>query len=440
MEEVDWQETIKRKHGETIKAIELAKNAEDQHENNVALINFKLAIKLIDEAMATPVELPEDPDEIDESWYSTLRTVQTLKRMRGEVMHRIAQLSPSTSDSNTDNNLPQENGNRPRTFSELAEALQNIEITDKENLPNVLELLFLCEGVKLYHINVNGEVTTEDESSTLRIIRLDQDIKQNLDATYFMQIIRSSVAQDIQQNDDVEGDDYIEEDIENDIGAEADFLAAHQQPAKKIRSNTPPKQVDSSLVYPLVPGVSPCFRTEFGAFIFPDIQSDVDGTAFGVVIPKTVDEIVLEILESILHGVVRQTQATEDGAEETEDLVERLEQDDDFVRRDRRYASDRISENIVHGACILSNGLVKGTEHVGKLISYTTPYIISKLNRAPANPNPLSNKVVTGVEIARTATGVVNIFVFRRKIDVLFKRTTKNSYMLRVVLRTLICH
>lgn len=33
-------------------------------------------------------------------------------------------------------------------------------------------------------------------------------------------------------------------------------------------------------IYPLVPGVSPCFHTEYGAFILPDLHSDVPGKHF----------------------------------------------------------------------------------------------------------------------------------------------------------------
>lgn len=32
-----------------------------------------------------------------------------------------------------------------------------------------------------------------------------------------------------------------------------------------------------SWVYPLVPGVSPCYRTNYGAFILPDLHSDIPG-------------------------------------------------------------------------------------------------------------------------------------------------------------------
>lgn len=400
--ELEWKETyeiLKRKQDEVLKTIDLAKQNEEKGNIEVALINYRMTISLIDEALTTPVALPEDPDDVDETWHLGLQIVKLLKRTRGNIMHRLAILSPSTSESNLtvqDKASSEANGasRRPRTFMELAEALQNFEydFSDTKNLPNVLELLFSCDGIKLYNINVNGEVSTADESSTLRIVRLDQDITQNLDATYFMQIIRSSAVEEIQRNDI----DYIEDDedmLENSIEDDDDL--DEKALTKKVRENTPPKPTDSSLIYPLIPGVSPCFRTEYGAFIFPDIQSEVQGAAIGIAVPKSADEIVSEILEAILHGIVRQREEDEEG--EWEDIEEK--------KRDRRYASDRISDNIVQGACLISNGLVKGTEQVGRFVSYTTPYVISKLNKAPENVL-VSNKVANGIEIAKSATGL----------------------------------
>lgn len=402
--EVEWKETyevLRQKHDEALKTIEAAKQHEEKGNADVALINYKLSISLIDEALATPVALPEDPDDVDDTWYAGLKIVKSLKRQRGDVMHHIAILSPSASESNLVARAASASNEtasgRPRTFMELAEALQNFEydFNDPKNLPSVLELLFSCESVKLYHINASGEVTTADESSTLRIIRLDQDVDRNLDATYFMQIIRSSVATEIQsERDDIDDEnenEIVEEEIINALGVDGD--SDDEKPsAKKVRENTPPKVTDSSLIYPLIPGVSPCFRTEYGAFIFPDIQSDVQGAAIGIVVPKSTDQIVIEILEAILHGIVRQKEEEEEGEDEEV--------------RPKRYASDRISENIVQGACIISNGLVKGTEQLGKFVSYTTPYLISKLNKAPENVPPVPSKVANGIEIAKTATGL----------------------------------
>lgn len=384
--EMEWKETyeiLRQKHEEAQNLVNLAKKSEEQGNNEVALIKYKVSMAAINNALATPVALPEDSDHVDETWHSAVNIVQKLKRTRGEVMHRIAILSPTTSqgdDTNGDRDTSWPDGisKRPRTFSELATELQNLEIdlNDTQNLPNVLELLFSCQDVKLYRINANGEVTTTDDSSTLRIVRLDQNITQNLDATYFMQIIPSSAAECIDPSEDSkERDDD-----------------AKQPESKKSREGTPPKKIDTSLIYPLVPGVSPCFRTEFGAYICPDIQSTVPGAAVGIAVPQVHDQIVLEILDSILHGIVRQKKTETAEGEEAE--------------REGQYASDRISENIVTGACLISNGLVKGTEQVSKLVSYTTPYLLSKMNRAPENAPPVSDKVANGIEIAKTATGV----------------------------------
>lgn len=322
-----------------------------------------------------------------------LQIVQNLKRMRAEVLRRISILAPPSLEKEGAISMPLTQTtkllNRPRTFLELAQSLQNLEYdaNNEGNLPNVLELLFSCDGIKLYYIASTGDVTTTDESSTLRIIRLDQDVTQNLDATFFMQIIRSSAAKTIQI--DSENDQETENIIDLEDGISTPSL-------KKLRANTPPKPSDSSLIYPLVPGVSPCFRTEFGAFIFPDLQSETQGAAFGIVVPIPADEIVLEILEAILHGVVRQ---------ESQEFLEVIEEGEEASerKRSRRHASERISENIIQGACMISNGLVKGTEQVGKLVSYTTPYVISKLSKAPED-RPVPLKVTEGIEIAKTAT------------------------------------
>lgn len=57
-------------------------------------------------------------------------------------------------------------------------------------------------------------------------------------------------------------------------------------------------------VYPLVPGVSPCFHTEYGAFILPDVHAEVPGSSVGIILPPNEDKEVFELLEDILHGVV----------------------------------------------------------------------------------------------------------------------------------------
>lgn len=390
----EWKasfDEIKSKYELAFQTIEVGEKYEAAANAELAIVNYKIGIEFIDKALATPVALPDDTDSLDDSWSVALQMIQKLKRTRGELLRRIVLLTPSSSVSVKSDATKSVNESeqtepklRPRTFMELAEALQNFEIESNE-LPSILEILLLCENVKLYRIKASGEVTTTDESSTLRIIRLDQDLTRNVEATYFMQIIRSSAAQQIEEKME---EDSGNDDVENQIDD-----SNRKSPPKENE----PKN-DASIFYPLIPSVTPIIRTEFGAFIFPDLESDEEGAAFGLVIPSALEELVLEIFDAVLHGIIRQGEAEEEPEEE--------EGEESEAKRARRTRSDAISENIVKGACFVSNGLVKGSEQLGRFVTFSTPYLLSKLSRAPENGPPVSDKVRNSVEIAKTATGL----------------------------------
>ncbi len=247
---------------------------------------------------------------------------------------------------------------RPRTYFELSEELRKIRVKDTKSI-DMIELLFSCEGVRMFFISDTGSVTTSPEDSTLRIVELAENVEKKLEKLYFLQILEKPHATDLSELQDVSN-----ESMANDI----------------------------SWVYPLYPGTSPCFRTEFGAYVFPDLQADQPGSAIGIVVPAGSDEIVLEILESLLHGVVKQG----------------VSNDQDQLNRTRRATSDVVSRNLVKGAYCISNGLVKGSEKIGQFVTYSTPFIISKMGSAPNNAPPVSERVVNGVEIAKSATTVAS--------------------------------
>lgn len=366
--EEEWSKTfevIRSKHDSAYKTIELAIRNEEQEQPELAVINYKLGISLIDEALNVQVAVPEDATTLDESWNEACKMIHKMKRTRGEVMQRLTTLGQkntaaphscdisdgaSGSTSSHDNN-----GMRPRTYFELSEELRKIRHKETSSVKS-MELLFSCEGVKLFYIADTGNVTTSSEDSTLRIVQLAENVEKKLESTYFLQILESPQA----NVDPSELQDISSEMMLNDI----------------------------SWVYPLYPGTSPCFRTDFGAFVFPDLHADQPGSAIGIVIPTGSDEIVLEILESILHGVVKQG----------------ISADSEELQRTRRATSDVVSRNLVKGAYCISNGLVKGSEKIGQFVTYSTPFIISQIGCAPQNTPPVSERVVNGVEIAKSAT------------------------------------
>lgn len=216
---------------------------------------------------------------------------------------------------------------------------------------------------------------------------MEKDEEKSLKSTFFVQIIKSSKAVQI-KNFEVTTENEILNSEENRNLPSTSFASTSSNNEKLIDNFD--GQNDSSWIYPLIPGASPCFRTEYGAFIFPDLESSEPGTSFGVFVPKDDrnDEIFLEILEAILHGVVIQSSSAEDKSKAPPDF------------------SHAMSSNIVRGAQYVSQSLITGAEKTGNLISSATPYLISKITGAPENAPPVSENVQTTVAVARNVTGV----------------------------------
>lgn len=364
--EEEWCKTfenIRSKHDLAYKTIEMAIRNEEQEQPEVAMINYKMGISLIDEALNVQVAVPDDITDLDESWSEACKMIHKMKRTRGEVMQRLTTLgqkhipkSQTLDESDGGTNIAQASGGiRPRTYFELSEELRKISVDGAKSI-KMIELLFSCEGVKLFYIANTGSVTTSSEDSTLRIVQLAKNDEKKLESTFFLQILETPQAS---HNVEPELQDM-------DVTTEHDY----------------------SWIYPLYPGTSPCFRTDFGAFVFPDLKADQAGAAIGLVVPSGSDEIVLEILDSILHGIVKQG----------------MSDDSEQLRRTRQATTNVLSENLVKGAYCISNGLVKGSEKIGQFVTYSTPFIISQLGSAPQNAPPVSERVVNGIEIAKSAT------------------------------------
>lgn len=362
----EWPATfllIQQSHDQVYRTIDAAIRDEERENPQSAIINYKLVIVQIDEAMTIPVQVPDDPVELDETWHKACQMIHKMKCTRGEVVQRINTLMikypPPKLDIAADsaaaphNESASDDQSRPRTYAELAIALQNIQSIEHrsdECLSEALQLIYTCENVRFYRIGSNGDVTTTTENCELRVLSLEADAKRQLQNTYFMQIISEAIT-----------------------GSDA--------------TNT--DGFDNPWIYPLRAGASPCFYTKFGAFMFPDLHAHCSefGAAIGIVVPKESEHLVLEILEAILHGVVRQ-----------------LTDADLALMRSRRSSSEVVSDNIVKGATYLSQGLVCGSNKIGQFMTNNTPYLISKLERVPENAPPVSEHVVTGVQVAKNVT------------------------------------
>ncbi|KAF5299477.1 hypothetical protein FQR65_LT01058 [Abscondita terminalis] len=333
-----WQqtyETIKKTHDDAYIAIEAAISLEEQEKPGEAIEKYKEGILLIDKALDTTVTCPEKPDS---TWEMACNMIQKMKKTRAEVIMRINTIksSPSfvpESTQTTSNENVVSSNDTPRTYSDLAAALNDIPV---EEATSPAQLIYTHDNVQLYFISPDGSVSKTVEQKELNIFMIPgNEVQQR---RVFLQI----------------GD----------------------------------------WIYPLIPGVSPCYRTAYGAFILPDLESEEPGASVGIILPSDADGSVYELLEDILHGII---------GEET--ALPRIR------GRTRRAApvrprtfSEVISNGLSTGGYYISQGLIMGAQKAGSLLNYGTPKIMNFISPAPEGGETISPTVVKGFEMASTAT------------------------------------
>lgn len=131
------------------------------------------------------------------------------------------------------------------------------------------------------------------------------------------------------------------------------------------------------IYYPLVVDGSPCLRTDFGAFLFPDIENR--NSSIGVLIPGENVEVFTNILEDILKKSLRKECSA------------------------AREKGHHISAHIVKGANFLSKGLVKGAEKTTNFMNNSTPGLLNYINSSTRH-TPVCAPMKKGVKVAKNVT------------------------------------
>lgn len=338
--------------------------------------------------MQLPITMPtsdveEESQYIDKKMKDLKKMIYNFKMQRSEILLRIGTIYRKAEEEPEKNKCKAYDQSstakrRARTYGELETVLKELSKVQPTDKNNIIEILFCCNGVKLYYIESNSEVVSSLEDFALRIVRLGCDFEKNLDETIFLQLIKAT-------------------DSAIDIGHETTEHNGESNEENASGGVYNELQVDPSFIYPLIPGVSPCFRTKFNAFILPDLQSN-DGSAIGLIIPEEFDEFVLDILIQILKGIVK-----DDGGVEFGDFTQ-------IGQIIPQSTGDKVSENIVTGAHWISFGLMKTAEKTGELLDFSTPYILSKIQKAPEDAPPVSESVRIFLKILNHSVNeIINI-------------------------------
>jgi len=170
------------------------------------------------------------------------------------------------------------------------------------------EVLFSIEGVQIFRVSVTGEVTTPSNPQNLYLIKFTRN--------------------------------------DNRGGVPA-FLEVGQW------------------TYPLLKGSSPALRSEFNnCYMFPDLDTGIEGGAVGVLVPNTVTQTEREIFESLLAELTETFKTKEDVEAEYQEY---------------RQFSNNLASGLVRGSEILGKGMVSGAVKGSQLMFHGADYIKQRI-------------------------------------------------------------
>lgn len=376
----DWGEVyqeIKQDHDEAYSCIDKAIKLDEEGKFDQAILMYEFGLNLIDKALGIAIECPTKPDI---NWEKTYVMIQKMRKTRKEIQIRIDEVQakphpdaveppPSYEEamaaeaapvagSSRDVQIPgTSKQNQPyvplsAVYDALLDQSHNVEksapsyaelnnqLGDLKLQTTEKEIIYSHDNVRLYFIAPDGRVSSSSEPNTLIIGKIKGE----------------------SESDPSTGRIYLQ------VG---------------------------SWVYPLIPEVSPCYRSDYGAFILPDVHSGIEGAAVGLILPEDADESVHELLNLILNG----TEAEGPKAP---------------PRRSKRTTADSrvtplaskttFSTNLVKGATYIANSLVRGAGSTARFMDMTTPRIIDRINPAE-QAQPVNPTVEKTVKVAKNVTG-----------------------------------
>ncbi|XP_026537662.1 spartin isoform X2 [Notechis scutatus] len=159
-------------------------------------------------------------------------------------------------------------------------------------------------------------------------------------------------------------------------------------------------------LYPLMCSQSPVLSCSSGAYMFPDMMSQVSGSYVGVVLSSELPIADRELFEDLLKQM---TDLRIQHAEASSDVINlgqtvRIQPVPEERDRELPDWSEKIAHGILSGASWLSWGLVKGAEYTGKAIHKGASKLREHIHpdEKPLEVNPT---VAKGLHVARQATG-----------------------------------
>ncbi|XP_030633472.1 spartin b isoform X2 [Chanos chanos] len=165
-------------------------------------------------------------------------------------------------------------------------------------------------------------------------------------------------------------------------------------------------------LYPLMSSDSPVLLCNTGVYMFPDMMAPAPGSYVGVVLSSELPQAERELFRDLLSQMTDLRVQASDGAADTINLGQKVpmgppaEEPPTAAEEEKVLPewSERVAHGILTGASWLSWGLVKGAEYTGKAIHKGASKLREHITPED-KPAQVSPTVSKGLQVAKQATG-----------------------------------
>ncbi|XP_016363172.1 spartin-like [Sinocyclocheilus anshuiensis] len=166
-------------------------------------------------------------------------------------------------------------------------------------------------------------------------------------------------------------------------------------------------------LYPLMASDSPVLLCNTGVYMFPDMMAPSPGSYVGVVLSSELPQKERELFQSVLSQLTDLRVQASDGATDTINLGQKVPMGPPAAEAAPPAAeeenvlpewSEKVAQGILTGASWLSWGLVKGAEYTGKAIHKGASKLREHITPED-KPAQVSPTVTKSLHVAKQATG-----------------------------------
>uniref|UniRef100_W5MPG5 Spartin n=1 Tax=Lepisosteus oculatus TaxID=7918 RepID=W5MPG5_LEPOC len=217
------------------------------------------------------------------------------------------------------------------------------------------ELLFIQQGVQIFFVTPEGQVSAPSYPGYLRIVKFTGDHSQ----------------------------------------------AAPRRPPAFLQV--------CDWLYPLMSTDSPVLLCNTGVYMFPDMMAQIPGSYVGVVLSSELPEADRDLFQDLMSQMTDlRVQAQEEPADSINlsQKVPIVPLEGEAAEKEKSLPdwSEKVAHGILSGASWLSWGLVKGAEYTGKAIHKGASKLREHINPED-KPTQVSPTVAKGLHVAKQATG-----------------------------------